>query len=466
MVMRAEIHTFAQKWQHLFETNAVAQSAGYSQTLEDDLKAAGFEMDQFASLTPDQVQLPDKADLPATRAFIQAVTDSQALGNGIYSMWRQVTYWHQQSLGDANNRQWFSLAFAQLAKLTQPLGEIHAVTIDSRRTKHFHLAESALVSQKLELQDSGDVNLPIKFGSGYVDHQTAKISDIQAKTLIKWLSTLEAPSGMDSDDLKVFPGTWQLTLHGDGGTEMISGDLDEHPKLSEAMRKVLPFPQLLLFDNAPEYLTRLIAEFTSDANTHEKLVIDRHSQTLSLTTRHGQTRSRVAVADPQVIALMDALLHQKFVGLTTPDSTLPLAVTVRYRYASSQKFYGTLSLDHPIINWQDAASLIGQCVMKFYPNMIDQRLITRHTPQPGDLLYAKVVFHHGEHPYSYLATPDFAIGDRVVVPTTYSMQYGTIVAMDYYSPLLAPYPPEKTKSILHLADPVEESQYNSDDYDD
>jgi hypothetical protein len=463
MVMRAEIHTFAQKWQHLFETNAVAQSAGYSQTLEDDLKAAGFEMDQFASLTPDQVQLPDKQDVSATNAFIQAVTDSQALGNGIYSMWRQVTYWHQQSLGDTVNRQWFDIAFAQLAKLTQPLGDIHAVTVDSRRTQPFHFAESALVSQQLELQDTGDVSLKIQFGSGYIDHQNAKISDVQAKNLIKWLSTLEASSPAE---VKAIPGTWQLTLQGEGGTETMSGDLDQHPKLSEAIRKVLPFPQLLLFDNAPEYLTRLIAEFTSDANTHEKLVIDRHSQTLSLTTRHGQTRSRVAVADPQVIALMDALLHQKFVGLTTPDSTLPLAVTVRYRYASSQKFYGTLSLDHPIINWQDAASLIGQCVMKFYPNMIDQRLITRHTPQPGDLLYAKVVFHHGEHPYSYLATPDFAIGDRVVVPTTYSMQYGTIVAMDYYSPLLAPYPPEKTKSILRLADPVEESQYNSDDYDD
>lgn len=466
MVMRAEIHTFAQKWQHLFDTNAVAQSEGYSQTLEDDLKVAGFEMDQFASLTPDQVQLPDKADLPATRAFIQAVTDSQALGNGIYSMWRQVTYWHQQTLADAVNRQWFGLAFAQLAKLTKPLGTIHAVVIKSQRADHFHFPESALVSQQLELQDSGDVRLAIKFGSGYVDHQTAKISDAQSKTLIKWLSTLEDSADASQADLKVFPGSWWLTLQGEGGTQIISGDLDEHPKLSEAIRKVLPFPQLLLFDNAPEYLTRLIAEFTPNANAREKLVIDRHSQTLSLTTKRGQTKSRVAVADPQVAVLMDALLQMKLVGETKPEVELSLAVTVRYRYAVAQKFYGTLSLDHPIINWQQAAGMIGQWLLKFYPNMIDQRLLTRHMPQPGDLLYAKVVFHHGEHPYSYLATPEFAIGDRVVVPTTYSTQYGTIVAMDYYSPLLAPYPPEKTKPILRLADPVEESQYDGDDYDD
>ncbi|WP_407890950.1 hypothetical protein [Lacticaseibacillus sp. N501-2] len=466
MTTRAELHRLAEKWHRLFDINAVAQNEGYVQTLEADLKAAGFHLDQFAALTPGHVVLPDIADVDATRAFIHAVGDPQALGNGIHTMWQQVTYWHQASLADAVNRQWFLIAFEQLSKLTQPLGTIRSVTIDSQRALLLDEADRDLMAQQLTIQATGDVVLTNVFGSHYRDQQAAQITATQADQLIHLLAEVVAPVESFHDALTVFPGIWTLTRNGDGGREQVTGDLGALAALSDQIRKVLPFPLLLLFDDAPDRLERLIVVYKPDADTREKLVIDRHSQTLSLTSTHAGSKSRFAIADPTVGELMQDLAKMAFDGIEVADPSLPLALTARFRYAQPVQAFGTLSLDQPIDDWAFAALAISDWLQKFAPQMLDQRILSRNTPKPGDLLYAQVVFHHGEHPYSYLATPEFAIGDRVVVPTTYSTQYGTIVAMNYVAEKNAPFPPEKTKSILRLADPVEESQYDPNDIDD
>ncbi|WP_225422865.1 hypothetical protein [Lacticaseibacillus suibinensis] len=50
------------------------------------------------------------------------------------------------------------------------------------------------------------------------------------------------------------------------------------------------------------------------------------------------------------------------------------------------------------------------------------------------------------------------MGDRVVAPRNHSEAYGTIVAMAWYAPNQAPYPPAQTKRISRLADPLEEAE--------
>lgn len=467
MATRAEIHTFAKRWARIFESDLITQSIGYEQTLPHDAEAVGFVMDSFAALTANGVKLPVIDDWPATVAFIRAVSDLQALGNGIYSMWRQVTYWNQESLALPENRRWFTLAFKRLVALSVPLGKLTAVTLTSTRNHPEHYPEGELVAQTLMLANSGAVTLENVFGSGYTHQQTEYVEPEVLKPWIQRLATLEDdPENVllpTECDLCLPPdefGNWELTIQGTDGQQTVSGIWFDHEQLSDQLREVLPFPHLLLLDGAPDRLERLIAEYHGRGGLVEKFVIDRHSETFSFTARDGKSRTHLAIANDAVATLLDDIFsHCEFDGAPGHPTTNNFTITQRFRYAQTRSESGTLNLDDPIDNWDSAADLIMAWLKDFLPQMIDTRILTRTTPYPGDLLYAKVVFHHGERPYSYLADPKFAVGDRVVVPTTYATQYGTIVDMAYYAPDKVPYPPEKTKQILRLADPVAESEY-------
>jgi hypothetical protein len=193
------------------------------------------------------------------------------------------------------------------------------------------------------------------------------------------------------------------------------------------------------------------------------LVLDRRSQTLSLTQVHDGTRVRLAIADPSIGELLNDLTIAPDAQVSDAQVSLPasppvLTVTTRFRYGAPVTAQGTLSLDAPIAGWDDCAEWLRDWLKTHAPAMLDARLLMRKTPQPGDLLYAQVVFHHGGSPYSYLADPKYAVGDRVVVIAGYGESYGTIVSMAYYAPTEAPYPPSRTEAILALADPLEEAK--------
>lgn len=461
MVKRAEIHAFASKWQHLFASGQIQNSPGYAQTLGQDCAKAGFALDQFAALTPGDTKLPPAKDLTATTAFLQAVQDVQALGNGIYSMWQQVTYWHtDDSLAAPVNRHWFATALTRLVVLTQPLGEITKVTIASDDCGWGLAPDPASVtSQVLTIQVDGTVQLANEFASGYLHRETVQVPAAKILPLMPQFAALA-----DSDEpnqVVVDVGQWTLTVFGAGGSQTSCGPLIELADLSETIRDLLPFPHLLLFDGAPDVVQRLIAEYQPTPQAYEKLVIDRRSRTLSLTQRDGTMRSRFAIADETITDLLDDLpLPQTDLLPLQPGEQANLTVTLRYRYASTQTLQGTLQLDQGIPQWQAIAAELRDWLQERAPQMLDDRLISRTIPKPGDLLYAQVVFHHGARPYSYLAAPELAVGDRVVVPAGYGEHYGTIVAMAYYQPAQAPYPPAQTKRIIRIADPIEEAEFD------
>ncbi|WP_390404628.1 hypothetical protein [Lacticaseibacillus jixiensis] len=458
MAKRATIHAFASKWQQLFATGQIQK---YAQTLGQDCAKAGFALDQFAALTPGDTKLPLSSDLAATTAFLQAAQDVQALGNGIYSMWQQVTYWHtNDALTAPVNRHWFETALARLVGLTQPLGEITKVTIASDDCTWGLAPDPArVISQVLTIQVDGTVALDNEFASGYLHRETVQVP---AANILPLMPQFEALADPDvPHPVVVDVGQWSLTVVGAGGSQTSRGPLIELADLSETIRDLLPFPHLLLFDGAPDVVQRLIAEYQPTPQTHEKLVIDRRSQSLSLTQRNGKMRSRIAIADETITDLLDDLpLPQTDLLPPRPREQHNLTVTLRYRDAQTQTLQGTLQLDQCIPQWRAIAAELREWLQERAPQMLDDRLISRTIPQFGDLLYAQVVFHHGARPYSYLADPELAVGDRVVVPVGSGERYGTIVAMAYYQPAQAPYPPAQTKRITCIADPIEEAEYD------
>lgn len=459
MVTRADRYEFARLNQQLFNAGDDEAIDHLEATWAEQLTALGFRMDMLESVLDKKHQLPNPSDHEATKAFLTGIDDDQALGNAIFSMYRQITYWgFDEHLSDPDNRFWFATALTKLAALTRPLGAIQKVVIKSSEGRFWAPTPDSLMSQTLTLKAEGRVNLASYFFSGYRRRQTATVSASKLNGMLDQLA--DFASTVRPPEIVCDAGFWKMTVTGEDGVQHAQGSMIEAELLSEQLRDVLPFPYLMLFDNAPNQLQRLVIAYAPDDDTAEKMVIDRHSQSLSLTTRHGATRTRLGLTSPAVGHLLtgiDSPLDQP-----KPDEasqTAPnLTVTARYRQGDPIIVKGTLSLDTPIPGWANLAAKLQTFLGEFAPQMLDARLMSRKTPVKGDLLYAQVVFHHGGSPYSYFADPQYAVGDRVVVPRNHSETYGTIVAMAWFAPNQAPYPPAQTKRILRLADPLEEAE--------
>lgn len=462
MSTRKTIHQLAKKWQAIFQADWAADS-GYETSLGEELLASGFKSDMFEMATEAFGQIPPVGD--NTIGYLAQFTDPYMLGVTIASMVRQITYWDiDNPLDSPENRLWFTTAFARLGVISQPLGALTSIVIEST-TGGFGLSPHALtlVSQTLTIKLPKAVTLVNHFGSGHTTTQTIAVSSERLQKILPVLTTLA--DDIDQVPLATDVGTWRITIKGAGGQATAQGSLllGGDTELSEQIRAVLPFRELLLFDGAPDLIQRLVVKYEPDATTREQLVIDRRSHTVSLTQQHGATRVKLAITAETVGDLLDELeesLAENEFDSTPSKNASELQVTMRYRYASPEFASGTLSTEAPIYGWNDFAGELQRWLKEFAPNMLDARVFNRRRPQPGDLLYAQVVFHHGENPYSYLATANFAVGDRVKVPAGGRTMYGTIVAMDYFAPENAPYPPSQTKSILTLADPLDEAAGN------
>lgn len=457
MVLRKDRYEFATSYAQQFATGSDSVVNLLADTWGKALDAAGFKMDMFASvLKAGEQSLPPVTDHQATAAFLTQIENDQDLGNAIYSMWQQVAHWDfDRPMAAPDNRFWFETALKRLADLTQPLGAIQQVVIKSAAGGFLPVDAARLSGQTLTINADGHLALTSRFASDFTKHQEAILPTAELSDMLLQLATFADATG--DAGWACDAGRWQLTVIGEGGKQTAFGPLiPGHDQFSEPLRDLLPFPHLLLFDGAPDRMQRLVVTY-NQGDRDEKLVIDRRSNTLSLTTKQTGATTRLAVATPEVSDLLDDL------GVDTAQLSLVgnpkanLVVTARFRYAAPLKMGGTLSLDDPIEGWAQLAAILSAWLQQFAPQMLDSRLITRHTPKPGDLLYAQVVFHHGDTQYSYLADPKMAVGDRVVVPVHRGTGYGTIVAMNWYAPAQAPYPPAQTKRILGWADPVEEA---------
>jgi hypothetical protein len=147
-----------------------------------------------------------------------------------------------------------------LATLTQPLGAIEKIVLTSDESGYFQPEPDPgqLAGQTLTLALTGQVSLDNRFVSGYEQHQVAAFDAQKLQRLLPALMQVADPAQPQA--LIPDVGSWTLTVVGQGGQQRATGPLigGDDAGLSERLRDLLPFPQLLLFDDAPDQLQRLV----------------------------------------------------------------------------------------------------------------------------------------------------------------------------------------------------------------
>ena len=116
MAENQEINEFARKWNQAFrapETRERDVELG----LPEDCRRLGFKMDCGEAF---RKQYGDAAfSRPeALEKIADQIREEQVLGAAIYSKWRFITHWSQDSLLTEENRRWFQIAFYRLLLLT------------------------------------------------------------------------------------------------------------------------------------------------------------------------------------------------------------------------------------------------------------------------------------------------------------------------------------------------------------
>ncbi|KRM88062.1 hypothetical protein [Lacticaseibacillus thailandensis] len=456
MLSRKDLHELAQRWASWFADSDNRDAPVSNINLTDELQGAGLVADNFVS-----VPVAFRAHLvfddgPAAVALLDAFDDPLALGNSIAARWEQISHWLADGELDHSSWWWLTRAFQRLATLTLPLVDIRTIIIESFDGAFGRRTEDAIVAQKVTVNRDGSmvkVDQPVQ-GPPRTHH-----GQVDAQALAPLLTALADLAGAGTDDWSVMDaGNWELTVVSTTGRQRRTGPLivGEDQGLSERLRDLLHVSGLLLMDGAPHRLQRFSAHYQPAAKVQEDLVLRRGDQSVSFThqgpTRQVQTR----VVDESVGRLLDLLADSSATEVTLlADPADNLTVTWNYRDKAAKSVHGTLNQDHPIPAWGEVAAILRTWMSSVAPAMLDPHVINLPTAKQDEILYAQVLFPHGDRAYSYLATTDYVVGDRVVVPVGGDGEAdGIIVNLQYYAPSEAPFPPDRTKAILRKADPL------------
>ena len=111
-----KIHAFAMKWLQKYEDDQTTTAE-----LENDFGEAcfalGFEMDCGHSFC-ESYSIEAFRQAEALQTVLPDIDDPQFLGSAIFSKWRGITHWDESNLLIPEHRQWFLMAFHQLAQIT------------------------------------------------------------------------------------------------------------------------------------------------------------------------------------------------------------------------------------------------------------------------------------------------------------------------------------------------------------
>lgn len=105
---------FAEKWLKNFETCAQVDYEGIE--FAEECEKLGFEMDAYKSLK--RVSPDATTDCDVLETTIQSVDDIRFLGNAIFSKWRDITHWSEESILSDRNRKWFIVVLKRLKELS------------------------------------------------------------------------------------------------------------------------------------------------------------------------------------------------------------------------------------------------------------------------------------------------------------------------------------------------------------
>ena len=112
MAENKKVCDFAYRWWRLFGDSMTAER-DFSDNFEKECRELKFQMDCGEKF---RIRYGEKAfyDSAALDTVLGDISDEMLLGSAVYSKWRYITHWTQQSLLDAENRKWFKIALDRL----------------------------------------------------------------------------------------------------------------------------------------------------------------------------------------------------------------------------------------------------------------------------------------------------------------------------------------------------------------
>ncbi|MBQ7178010.1 MAG: O-acetyl-ADP-ribose deacetylase [Victivallales bacterium] len=120
----AKIHSFAQFWLREYQELPPLKQCLFGR-FQHICQALDFKMDSGESLSKAFPEMKSLGDLEVFERIVGKIDDVQILGNAIFSNFKGITYWSQESLCTKENQRWFCLAFARLAELTAGALQLH-----------------------------------------------------------------------------------------------------------------------------------------------------------------------------------------------------------------------------------------------------------------------------------------------------------------------------------------------------
>lgn len=115
-----KIRRFALIWQQMYQNHASIPYNFFDdiEFLAEGLSDLGFVMDCGESMKELFPNL-NIGELEVWKRILPQIDDIQILGNAIYSQWRYWNHWSMSPMQEDDDYQWFVLAFARLAELTE-----------------------------------------------------------------------------------------------------------------------------------------------------------------------------------------------------------------------------------------------------------------------------------------------------------------------------------------------------------
>ena len=260
MVEMNKIHEFAVKYYDLYSNSQTTEREVLNDFAEQCFDF-GFEMDCGNSFV-EAYSMEAFNDCDALSQVIDGVNDIQILGSAIFSQWRYLTHWaYYSTLLGEKQRKWFTLAFAQLAKLTSsntPNRALKKMQLFSQQSLFILPMNDTEVEQRLTITAHGDIWLS-RYCFSDTDWKNElkvkerfSISQEQSKKILTAIcrhfqNNYEYMHACDA-------GIWELKLtYHDGIIRKFSGSMlyaNDEPlnKLSHLIRSEIGKDDLLLFD--------------------------------------------------------------------------------------------------------------------------------------------------------------------------------------------------------------------------
>ena len=112
------VNEFALKWLNVFMSENPDHST-FEYVMGNDCFSIGFEMDCGESFNRAYSNGENLGRTEHLEKIIDKVDNVELLGSAIFSKWRYITHWSQESGFSSDNKAWFIMALNQLKRLTE-----------------------------------------------------------------------------------------------------------------------------------------------------------------------------------------------------------------------------------------------------------------------------------------------------------------------------------------------------------